>query len=210
MAVVAPDGTNPQVSAISHDALERIAFLNVHVTDDSELPTTEDLLHYGATGEHTWETSSAVVYTSRDSGMASVTINDNQKIATNRHVFDDDVDASTWARGIAYSRDASVAFIPNATSGREDYYMPLLVDSAAAAADWSRPDKGEYWLKNSAVPGWQALRVSSSSVLFDDLVVARISPETSPWYKRLLGLAPSPGDRIVGLTPAPGPMRSVR
>ena len=210
VAAVAPDGTNPQVSAISHDALERIAFLNVHVTDDSELPTTEDLLHYGATGEHTWETSSAVVYTSRDSGMASVTINDNQKIATNRHVFDDDVDARTWARGIAYSRDASVAFIPNATSGREDYYMPLLVDSAAAAADWSRPDKGEYWLKNSAVPGWQALRVSSSSVLFDDLVVARISPVTSPWYKRLLGLAPSPGDRIVGLTPAPGPMRSVR
>ena len=210
VAVVAPDGTNPQVSAISHDALERIAFLNVHVTDDSELPTAEDLLHYGATGEHTWEASSAVVYTSPGSGIASVTINDNQEIATNRRVFDDDVNASTWARGVTYSRDASVALIPNATSGGEDYYTPLLVDSAAAAADWRRPDKGEYWLKNSAVPGWQALRVSSSRVLFDDLVVARISPETSPWYKRLLGLAPSPGDRIVGLTPAPGPMRSVR
>ena len=210
VAVVAPDGTNPRVSAISHDALERIAFLTVHVTDDSELPTTEDLLHYGATGEHTWEASSAVVYTSPGSVMASVIINDNQEIVTDRQVFDDDVAASTWARGIAYSRDASVALIPKSTRDVKDYYTPLLVDSAAAAADWSRPDKGEYLLKNSAVPGWRTLQVSSGTVLFDDLVVARISPETSPWYKRLLGLAPSPGDRIVGLTPAPGPMRSVR
>ena len=210
VAAVAPDGSNPRVGTLSLEAMERIAFLTVHVTDDSELPTTEDLLHYGATGEHTWEASSAVVYTSPGSVMASVIINDNQEFATNRKVFDDDVDASTWARGIVYSRDASVALIPNATSGGEDYYTPLLVDSAAAAADWSRPDKGEYWLKNSAVPGWRTLQVSSGTVLFDDLVVTRISPETSPWYKRLLGLAPSPGDRIVGLTPAPGPMRSVR
>ena len=210
VAIVAPDGTNPQVSSLSFEAMERIAFLNVHATDDSELPTTEDLLHYGATGEHTWEASSAVVYTSPGSGMASVIINDNQEIATNRQVFDDDADARTWARGIVYSRDASVALIPNAKSRGEDYYTPLLVDSAAAAADWSRPDKGEYWLKNSAVPGWRTLQVSSGTVLFDDLVVARVSPETSPWYKRLLGLAPSSDDRIVGLTPAPGPMRSVR
>ena len=210
VAAVAPDGSNPRVGTLSLEAMERIAFLNVNAADDSELPPTEDLLHYGATGEHTWETSSAVVYTSPDSGMASVIIDDNQEIVTNRQVFDDDVDAHTWARGIVYSRDASVALIPNAKSGGEDYYTPLLVDSAAAAADWSRPDKGEYWLKNSAVPGWRTLQVSSGTVLFDDLVVARISPETSPWYKRLLGLAPSPGDRIVGLTPAPGPMRSVR
>ena len=210
VAAVAPDGSNPRVGTLSLEAMERIAFLTVHVTDDSELPTTEDLLHYGATGEHTWEASSAVVYTSPGSVMASVIINDNQEIVTDRQVFDDDVDASTWARGIAYSRDASVALFPNAKRRGEDYYTPLLVDSAAAAADWSRPDKGEYWLKNSAVPGWRTLQVSSGTVLFDDLVVARISPETSPWYKRLLGLAPSPGDRIVGLTPAPGPMRSVR
>jgi len=210
VAAVAPDGSNPRVGTLSLEAMERIAFLTVHVTDDSELPTTEDLLHYGATGEHTWEASSAVVYTSPGSVMASVIINDNQEIVTDRQVFDDDVDASTWARGIAYSRDASVALFPNAKRRGEDYYTPLLVDSAAAAADWSRPDKGEYWLKNSAVPGWRTLQVSSGTVLFDDLVVTRISPETSPWYKRLLGLAPSPGDRIVGLTPAPGPMRSVR
>ena len=210
VATVAPDGTNPQVNSLSFEAMERIAFLNVHVTDASELPTTEDLLHFAATGDHTWEASSAVVYTSPDSGMASVTINDSQEIATNRRVFDDDVDASTWARGISYSRDASVAFIPKSTSEVKDYYTPLLVDSAAAAADWSRPDKGEYLLKNSTVPGWRTLQVSSGTVLFDDLVVARISPETSPWYKRLLGLAPSPGGRIAGLTPAPGPMRSVR
>ena len=210
VAIVAPDGTNPQVSSLSFEAMERIAFLNVHATDDSELPTTEDLLHFAATGDHTWEASSAVVYTSPGSVMASVIINDNQEIATNRQVFDDDADARTWARGVTYSRDASVALIPNAKSRGEDYYTPLLVDSAAAAADWSRPDKGEYRLKNSAVPGWRTLQVSSGTVLFDDLVVARVSPETSPWYKRLLGLAPSSDDRIVGLTPAPGPMRSVR
>ena len=210
VAAVAPDGSNPRVGTLSLEAMERIAFLNVNAADDSELPTTEDLLHFAATGDHTWEASSAVVYTSPGSVMASVIINDNQEIATNRQVFDDDVDAHTWARGIVYSRDASVALIPNAKSRGENYYTPLLVDSAAAAADWSRPDKGEYWLKNSAVPGWRTLQVSSGTVLFDDLVVARISPETSPWYKRLLGLTPSSGDRIVGLTPAPGPMRSVR
>lgn len=207
MAIVTPDGTNPQVSSLSFEAMERIAFLNVHATDDSELPTTEDLLHYGATGEHTWEASSAVVYTSRDSGMASVIINDNQEIVTDRQVFDHDmdahiVDARVWAHGIAYSRDASVALIPDST--------PLLVDSAIAQRNWTTPGKDGYQLEDASVPGWQALRVSSSRVLFDDLVVARISPETSPWYKRLLGLAPSPGGRIAGLTPAPGPMRSHR
>ena len=210
VATVAPDGTNPQVSSLSFEAMERIAFLTVNAADDSELPTTEDLLHYAATGDHTWEASSAVVYTSPGSVMASVIINDNQEIATNRQVFDDDVDARTWARGIVYSRDASVALIPESTSDVKDYYSPLLVDSAIAQRNWTSPGQDDYWLKDAAVPGWRTLRVSSGTVLFDDLVVARISPETSPWYKRVLGLAPSPGDRIVGLTPAPGPMRSVR
>ena len=210
VAAVAPDGSNPRVGTLSFEAMERIAFLNVHVTDDSELPTTEDLLHFAATGDHTWEASSAVVYTSPGSAMASVIINDGEPLATDRELFETYSSAATWARGIAYSRDASVALIPKSTRDVKDYYTPLLVDSAAAAADWSRPDKGEYWLKNSAVPGWRTLQVSSGTVLFDDLVVARISPETSPWYKRLLGLTPSSGDRIVGLTPAPGPMRSVR
>ena len=210
VAAVAPDGSNPRVGTLSFEAMERIAFLNVHVTDDSELPTTEDLLHFAATGDHTWEASSAVVYTSPGSAMASVIINDGEPLATDRELFETYSSAATWARGIAYSRDASVALIPKSTRDVKDYYTPLLVDSAAAAADWSRPDKGEYLLKNSAVPGWRTLQVSSGTVLFDDLVVARISPQTSPWYKRLLGLAPSSGDRIVSLTPAPGPMRSVR
>ena len=210
VAAVAPDGTNPRVGTLSVEAMERISFLNVHVTDDSELPTTEDLLHYAATGDHTWEASSAVVYTSPGSAMASVIINDNQEIVTNRRVFDDDVDARTWARGIVYSRDASVALIPESTRDVKDYYTPLLVDSAIAQRNWTTPGQDDYRLKDAAVPGWRTLRVSSGTALFDDLVVARISPETSPSYKRLLGLAPSPGDRIVGLTPAPGPMRSVR
>ena len=210
VATVAPDGSNPSVGTLSLEAMERIAFLNVHATDDSELPTTEDLLHFAATGDHTWEASSAVVHTSPHSAMASVIINDNQEIVTNRRVFDDDVDARTWARGIVYSRDASVALIPESTSDVKDYYTPLLVDSAIAQRNWTTPGQDDYRLKDAAVPGWRTLRVSSGTALFDDLVVARISPKTSPWYKRLLGLTPSSGDRIVGLTPAPGPMRSVR
>ena len=210
VAAVAPDGSNPRVGTLSVEAMERISFLNVHVTDDSELPTTEDLLHFAATGDHTWEASSAVVHTSPHSAMASVIINDNQEIVTNRRVFDDDVDARTWARGIVYSRDASVALIPESTRDVKDYYTPLLVDSAIAQRNWTTPGQDDYRLKDAAVPGWQTLRVSSGTALFDDLVVARISPKTSPWYKRLLGLTPSSGDRIVGLTPAPGPMRSVR
>ena len=198
------------MGTLSVEAMERISFLNVHVTDDSELPTTEDLLHFAATGDHTWEASSAVVHTSPHSAMASVIINDNQEIVTNRRVFDDDVDARTWARGIVYSRDASVALIPESTRDVKDYYTPLLVDSAIAQRNWTTPGQDDYRLKDAAVPGWQTLRVSSGTALFDDLVVARISPKTSPWYKRLLGLTPSSGDRIVGLTPAPGPMRSVR
>ena len=210
VAAVAPDGSNPRVGTLSFEAMERISFLNVHVTDDSELPTTEDLLHFAATGDHTWEASSAVVHTSPHSAMASVIINDNQEIVTNRRVFDDDVDARTWARGIVYSRDASVALIPESTRDVKDYYTPLLVDSAIAQRNWTTPGQDDYRLKDAAVPGWQTLRVSSGTALFDDLVVARISPKTSPWYERLLGLTPSSGDHIVGLTPAPGPMRSVR
>ena len=103
-----------------------------------------------------------------------------------------------------------MALIPKSTRDVKDYYTPLLVDSAAAAADWSRPDKGEYLLKNSAVPGWRTLQVSSGTVLFDDLVVARISPQTSPWYKRLLGLTPSSGDHIVGLIPTTNTTRSTQ
>ena len=210
VAAIAPDGSNPRVGTLSFEAMERISFLNVHVTDDSKLPTTEDLLHYAATGDHTWEASSAVVYTSPRSVMASVIINDNQEIVTNRQVFDDDVDARTWARGIVYSRDASVALIPKSTSDVKDYYTPLLVDSAIAQRNWTTPGQDDYWLKDAAVPGWRTLRVSSGTALFDDLVVARVSPQSSPWYKQLLALTPSSGDRIVGLTPAPGPMRSVR
>ena len=205
VATVAPDGSNPRVGTLSFEAMERIAFLNVHVTDDSELPTTEDLLHFAATGEHTWEASSAVVYTSPGSVMASVIINDNQEIVTDLQVFDDDVDASTWARGIAYSRDASVVLMPRIVADSPLYTSledrkPLLFDTERAEAAQSEPFHA---LRNDAVPGWNDLGVRSATPLYDDLIVARVSPETSPWYKRLLGLTPSSGDHIVGLTPAP-------
>ena len=65
-------------------------------------------------------------------------------------------------------------------------------------------------LNEYAVPAWNDYQATEAIPLFDDLIIARISPETSPWYKRLLALTSSPGDRIVGLTPAPGPMRSAR
>ena len=212
VATVAPDGSNPRVGTLSFEAMERIAFLTVHATDDSELPTTEDLLHFAATGDHTWEASSAVVYTSPGSVMASVIINDNQEIVTDLQVFDDDVDASTWARGIAYSRDASVVLMPRIVADSPLYTSledrkPLLFDTERAEAAQSEPFHA---LRNDAVPGWNDLGVRSATPLYDDLIVARVSPETSPWYKRLLGLTPSSGDHIVGLTPAPGPMRSVR
>ena len=212
VATVAPDGSNPRVGTLSFEAMERIAFLTVHATDDSELPTTEDLLHFAATGDHTWEASSAVVYTSPGSVMASVIINDNQEIVTDLQVFDDDVDASTWARGIAYSRDASVVLMPRIVADSPLYTSledrkPLLFDTERAEAAQSEPFHA---LRKDAVPGWNDLGVRSATPLYDDLIVARVSPETSPWYKRLLGLTPSSGDHIVGLTPAPGPMRSVR
>ena len=200
------------MGTLSFEAMERIAFLTVHATDDSELPTTEDLLHFAATGEHTWEASSAVVYTSPGSVMASVIINDNQEIVTDLQVFDDDVDASTWARGIAYSRDASVVLMPRIVADSPLYTSledrkPLLFDTERAEAAQSEPFHA---LRNDAVPDWNDLGVRSATPLYDDLIVARIAPTSSPWYKRILALAPSPGDHIVGLTPAPGPMRSVR
>ena len=110
------------------------------------------------------------------------------------------------------SRDASVVLMPRIVADSPLYTSledrkPLLFDTEHAEAAQSAPF---YKLRNDAVPGWNNLGVRSATPLYDDLIVARISPETSPWYKRLLALTQSPGDRIVGLTPAPGPMRSAR
>ena len=93
-----------------------------------------------------------MVYTSPGSAMASVIINDGEPLATDRELFETYSSAATWARGIAYSRDASVALIPKSTRDVKDYYTPLLVDSAAAAADWSRPDKGRVFAKKLRSP----------------------------------------------------------
>ena len=110
------------------------------------------------------------------------------------------------------SRDTSVILMPRIVNDSPVYTSledrkPLLFDTERAEAAQSEPFHA---LRKDAVPDWDDLGVRSATPLYDDLIVARISPETSPWYKRLLGLAPSSGDRIVGLTPAPGPMRSVR
>ena len=110
------------------------------------------------------------------------------------------------------SRDASVVLMPRIVNDTPVYTSledrkPLLFDTEHAEDTQSAPF---YSLRDDAVPGWNDLGVRSATPLYDDLIVARISTTSSPWYERILALAPSPGDRIVGLTPTPGPMRSVR
>ena len=125
-------------------------------------------------------------------------MNDSVTVATHQQYLDIlSYDASWWWAAPAISRDASVLLIPHVKGASSsdhdlDSWHPSLINVSAA------------------VHGWNNLEVRSATPLYDDLIAARISPETSPWYKRLLGLTPSSGDRIVGLTPAPGPMRSAR
>ena len=110
------------------------------------------------------------------------------------------------------SRDASVVLMPRIVNdspgytGREDR-KPLLFDAERAEAAQSAPF---YKLRNDAVPGWNDLGVRSATPLYDDLIVARIAPTSSPWYKRLLALTHSPGDRIVGIAPASRSTRNAR
>ena len=110
------------------------------------------------------------------------------------------------------SRDTSVILMPRIVNDSPVYTSledrkPLLFDTERAEAAQSEPFHA---LRKDAVPDWDDLGVRSATPLYDDLIVARISTTSSPWYERILALAPSPGDRIVGLTPTPGPMRSVR
>ena len=144
-------------------------------------------------------------------------MNDSVTVATHQQYLDIlSYDASWWWAAPAISQDTSVLLIPHLKGASSsdydlDSWHPSLINvSAAAQASTLPKTSSTYRLSNDAGHGWNNLRVRSATPLYDDLIVARISPETSPWYKRLLALTSPPGDRIVGLTPAPGPMRSTR
>ena len=210
-ATVAPDGSNAQVVTLTDKDVARINYLSTYPQTENSLPTTEQIVHYAATGDHSWDTTITLTEGS------AIIVNDSVTVATHQSYFDElSYDASWWWATPAISRDTSVLLMPHlkgASSSDHDLdsWPPSLVNVVDAAQASTQPDTSPtYRLSNDAVSGWNDLQARSATPLYDDLIVARVSPETSPWYKRLLGLTPSSGDRIVGLNPAPGPMRSVR
>ena len=212
-AAVAPDGSNARVVTLSAEELNRLSYLTLYPSSDqASLPTTEEILHYAATGERTWEADLALVDRYKDNFGPLLVVNGTRELDTKMDITKAREDSSAWWSRPAMSRDASVVLMPRIVNDSPGYTSredrkPLLFDTERAEAAQSEPFHA---LRNDAVPGWNDLGVRSATPLYDDLIVARVSPETSPWYKRLLGLTPSSGDHIVGLTPAPGPMRSVR
>ena len=212
-AAVAPDGSNARVVTLSAEELNRLSYLTLYPSSDQAfLPTTEEILHYAATGERTWEADLALVDRYNDNFGPLLVVNGTRELDTKMDITKAREDSSAWWSRPAMSRDASVVLMPRIVNdspgytGREDR-KPLLFDTEHAEDTQSAPF---YSLRDDAVPGWNDLGVRSATPLYDDLIVARISTTSSPWYERILALAPSPGDRIVGLTPTPGPMRSAR
>ena len=210
-ATVAPDGSNAQVVTLTQEDVTRINYLSTYPQTQASLPTNEQIVHYAATGDHSWDTTITLTEGS------AIIVNDNVTLATHQQYLDIlSYDALWWWAPPAISQDTSVLLIPHlkgASSSDHDLdsWHPSLINVSDAAQASTLPETSStYRLSNDAVHGWNNLGVRSATPLYDDLIVARISPETSPWYKRLLALTSSPGDRIVGLTPAPGPMRSAR
>ena len=210
---VAPDGSNARVVTLSTEEINRLSYLTLYPSSDqASLPTTEEILHYAATGERTWEADLALVERYDNNFGPFLVANGTRELDTHMDFKKAREDSSAWWSRPAMSRDASVILMPRIVAdsplytGREDR-KPLLFDTERAEAAQSEPFHA---LRKDAVPGWNDLGVRSATPFYDDLIVARVAPASSPWYERILALAPSPGDRIVGLTPAPGPMRSVR
>ena len=212
-AAVAPDGSNARVVTLSAEELNRLSYLTLYPSSDqASLPTTEEILHYAATGERTWEADLALVDRYNDNFGPLLVVNGTRELDTKMDITKAREDSSAWWSRPAMSRDASVVLMPRIVNDSPGYTSredrkPLLFDTEHAEDTQSAPF---YSLRDDAVPGWNDLGVRSATPLYDDLIVARISTTSSPWYERILALAPSPGDRIVGLTPTPGPMRSVR
>ena len=204
---------NARVVTLSAEELNRLSYLTLYPSSDqASLPTTEEILHYAATGERTWEADLALVDRYNDNFGPLLVINGTRELDTKMDITKAREDSSAWWSRPAMSRDTSVILMPRIVNDSPVYTSledrkPLLFDTERAEAAQSEPFHA---LRKDAVPDWDDLGVRSATPLYDDLIVARISTTSSPWYERILALAPSPGDRIVGLTPTPGPMRSVR
>ncbi len=215
IATVAPDGSNPQVMHLDNRASERLLFLRTYPDlGSAQTPTTEQFMHFAATGEASWDSSITVLPGDYD---APISINEETTISTGQSYYRTSADdPSVWLGNPALSQDASVVFLPHINVAPTSFipkreWRPLLVDvNAAADATSTAADSDKYAIGSYAVPGWENLHMLAATPVFDDLIVGFASPAQAPWYKRLAALSAAPGERIVGLTPAPGPMRSVR
>ena len=215
IATVAPDGSNPQVMHLNHRASERLLFLRTYPDlSSAQTPTTEQFMHFAATGEASWDSSITVSLGDYD---ALISINEETTISTGQSYYGTDTDnPSVWLGNPALSKDASVVLLPHINVAPTSFipkgeWRPLLVDvNAAANATSNAADSDKYTISSYTVPGWENLHMTSATTVFDDLIVGFASPAQAPWYKRLAALSAAPGERIVGLIPAPGASRSVR
>ena len=180
----------------------------------AQTPTTEQFMHFAATGEASWDSSITLLPGGYDTPLV---INEHTKFNTGMGYYGTDTDnPSVWLGNPALSKDASVVFLPHVNVASASFipkyeWNPVLVDvNAAADATSNAADSDKYAISSYAVPGWENLHMTSATTMFDDLIVGFSSPAQAPWYKRLAALSAAPGERIVGLTPAPGPMRSAR
>ena len=211
VATVAPDGSNAQVVALTKEDITRIKYLRTYPQTEASLPTTEQIVQYAATGDHSWDT------TISHTEDAAIIVNDSVTVDTHQGYLDSLFYDASWGWAApAISRDASVLLIPHlkgASSNEQDLdsWRPSLINVSDAAHSSTLPETSSvYRLSNDAVPGWNDLGVRSATPLYDDLIVAHVSPASSPWYEHILALTPSPGDRVVGLTPTHKASRSVR
>ena len=215
IATVAPDGSNPQVMYLDHRASERLLFLRTYPDlSSAQTPTTEQFMHFAATGEASWDSSITLLPGGYDTPLV---INEKTTVSIGQSYYGTDIDnPSVWLGNPALSEDASVVLLPHINVAPTSFipkgeWRPLLVDvNAAADATSTAADSDKYAISSYAVPGWENLHMTSATTVFDDLIVGFASPAQAPWYKRLAALSAAPGERIVGLTPAPGPSRSIR
>ena len=214
VASMGPDGSNPQVMVITEQSSNRLANLRtLPATNTDAAPTIEDFLHYAATGEASWESSLAV---EPRKSMVTLVINDETSVPTGQQSFSNGLKSSSALLSTAtMSKDSSLIFMPyvelDFPPGSSPVWGPALVNVGAAIDAGSRPSTrlADILLGVSTVHGWSSYGLLEASPVFDDLIVGLASP-SSPWYTRLAGLSPAPGERIVGLTPVPDPMRSVQ